>query len=373
MNGVGGKESLMHSLKFEDSCEKFCDEFIAIEVSEDLLNDLKISKMGTIIGRDDDATVLCTDKRTFKLKNVGTSNSILVVDDQPNSDQNSHLKPPTSKIVGVYSSMLLLDETTPSIQKLIDILSEYSYKGPGNEKNCIGKVLSFDQLLERMLCSKFELLDLLYQADALCIGGMWRLIDEVYISACAVQISTLIDEKKLDFTQLSLKQVKNDLVDLYPKFITEHTLTKCSKTTDQQTGLCSINESILAQFVAMYILNAPKIMVLDQFYAAWQSLLPLGIQAKSEYLYGVAFENIDENYVKYLPKSALKKDLAERINQLFEINTKWLKTQMEPYILDVIETSDNVERVFSKYCNKYIDENNQVYLIKKTNKSFSLT
>ncbi|KAF1742509.1 hypothetical protein MXB_3219, partial [Myxobolus squamalis] len=246
-----------------ENMNKFNSDFLVMEVKEDFLENFEIDQEIFIVGGNEGPAVLCTEKKTFGIKTSETSNSLIIIGTQPpeqiekRSDQSVSS---THQIEGIITSFLEITQIKPSPQKLMDILKEYPYKGPINEKiyNNDSK-FSLQKLSEYAQCSKSELIDILQRQNAIIIDGFWRVIDDFYISKCVVQILNLIDEKSWDLKSIPIPLLYQVLECLFPSFVIRHCLKLCG-TLDSTESTAELNEPSSASFVATYILSAPRCM-----------------------------------------------------------------------------------------------------------------
>uniref|UniRef100_A0A6B2GAQ3 Sister chromatid cohesion protein DCC1 n=1 Tax=Myxobolus squamalis TaxID=59785 RepID=A0A6B2GAQ3_MYXSQ len=103
------------------------------------------------------------------------------------------------------------------------------------------------------------------------------------------------------------------------------------------------------------------------FFATWNNLLPLEIRCNSDYLQGIAVENVESKTITYFPKSALSYDTVKRMNEIFDFKEKWSKKEIEPYLFDILETEITLDYLLLNYCIKKTDGSDNFFYIRKSN------
>ncbi|KII64866.1 Sister chromatid cohesion protein DCC1 [Thelohanellus kitauei] len=357
---VPKRSERVYNLEFSEDFERFGNEFFCLELSESQYQVLKSEMLFKIVGDENSTPVLCTEKQTFALKTVETSNNLLVVDNTFHATQTPQGSSRPHQVLGIEHSKLQMFETKPSEQKLRDILGAYPYQGPQYEPKYRNDVLSLEQLSEHMQCSNSQLLDLLFgMPDATSLDGYWRVVDEHYLAKCVVQICNLVDENQWDPEALPNDDIREILSSLYSRGIIDLALEVCCHVKSE-TDPYSLSEKKVARFYAIYILHDAKRMVLSEFYSTWQNLLPLGFEATSDHLKGVALEDEENNTITYFPKSSLSRNMADRFKQIFSMSEKWRKSQLDPYIKEILDKNQTLDQIYSQYCHKHT-QNDEIY------------
>ena len=134
-------------------------------------------------GQPDEDAVLCTQSKTYAMKFVGTSNSVLLVppanhseyyENQLKNDSNSDEEKVVAPVLKVVSGNMELIETAPRLDKLKSLLSEKPYKleedDMGNlEENQESRIglYNWNDLVDNIQASDEELLSGLQALSAL--------------------------------------------------------------------------------------------------------------------------------------------------------------------------------------------------------------
>jgi sister chromatid cohesion protein DCC1 len=146
-------------------------------------------------GQPDEDAVLCTQSKTYAMKFVGTSNSVLLVPPanlsdenlQANDSNNSDEKVVANVIKVVPGNMELI-EVSPRLDKLRLLLSENTYRFDENDMETLEDnqesktgLYSWNDLIDNIQASDEELRLGLQALSAVEINGYWRLVDESYM------------------------------------------------------------------------------------------------------------------------------------------------------------------------------------------------
>jgi sister chromatid cohesion protein DCC1 len=152
----------------------------------------------TIKGLPDDDAVLCTDSSTFSLRQVNTSNSLVLstMDDVLDWEVYDDL-----------SSTIELLPCTARVGRLATLLSSTLYTGPENEGTSSDATFyTFDQLLSIVQASRTELETALVEMNAFVLDDYHRCIDPAYLHHMLDGLSTNATILGYDIRCLSLQE-----------------------------------------------------------------------------------------------------------------------------------------------------------------------
>lgn len=182
-----------------------------LELDAHILSEIKEGRTLSFKGGLNEKLVLCTDTKTYDVKEAEISNSVLLIPDLKHSQatSTSPLKSPKGKVHNTsldksledVDAVIVADETfdrkleqrkvikicheyfecreiNPRFRKLCDLLQLTRYSGPENEY-CIDKNLlfTFDQLLDTIQCSRKEFMNGLKQFRAIAINDRYRVLE----------------------------------------------------------------------------------------------------------------------------------------------------------------------------------------------------
>lgn len=270
------------------------------------------------LGGLNEKVVLCTNNKTFEVKEAGISNSVLLIPDLKSAQatSTSPLKSPKNKantslernqndstdsiedesvdgaqarkqedryVKKIFHEYFECREVKPKYRKLIDLLQMTRYSGPENEY-CIDQSLlfTFNQLLNTIQCSRYEFETGLRLYRALPIDGYMRVLDVEYeyrllalMLGIVTENSWPIDAVDRDETLASISEV------IAPSAIVEalfdvYTYPSASPSSSDKT-LYTYREELVCRTIALNILQQGSKFYYDDFMETWQCALPEGL------------------------------------------------------------------------------------------------
>ena len=298
-----------------------------LEVPNNLAEELERGASLTIRGDANDSAVLCSNDKTFDLKEAETSNSLLLVDklgfpgeSQMRNDisssqinksdtlEDSRLLYP-SHITGIVYRYLELKECRPRLSKLRAILNGsqkcgvkqiclYSGANSINTENSA----SFDDLLDTIQCSKVELSNGLKNLKAINVPGTsnstesWFLMDISYHMKILSLICNYIEEMALDWDVYvidrdkiiqTLKEIEPDYVisqvfDFYFQSLSgnesnEEKPSMSQNISNEKTNtLYKACKDLICKFFGEFLLETNPKYRLQEFLQIWQKAVPGG-------------------------------------------------------------------------------------------------
>lgn len=186
------------------------DDLKLLELNPHLLAEIQAGHQLQFKGGLNEKLVLCSDTRTYDVKEAEISNSLLLVPELKHSQatSTSPLKSPKGNVqnrsldrsleadddagdaegtlrnleqrhvVKICHEYFECREINPRFRKLYDLLQVTRYSGPENEY-CIDRnmLFTFQQLLDTIQCSRSEFVDGLRQFRAIEIDGRYRMLE----------------------------------------------------------------------------------------------------------------------------------------------------------------------------------------------------
>lgn len=123
-----------------------------------------------IRGLESDAAVICTDSSTYPIKELQTSNSILITKQNFNGESESF-----QEIVGQVSSIWEAVRGAPNLGRVRSVLARYGlYQGQDIDSANMETGCSLNTLLSEVQASEQEVKRELKRLDALVLGGKFR-------------------------------------------------------------------------------------------------------------------------------------------------------------------------------------------------------
>ncbi|KAK6919883.1 Sister chromatid cohesion protein Dcc1 [Dillenia turbinata] len=319
------------------------DDFILLELDPSLIPDVLHQRM-TLRGQPDEDAVLCTQRKTFGIKFVGTSNSVLLVPPSSSSSNCDYVdeftdstehgnKLPIASVLKVSPGTLVLVEVAPRLDKLKLLLLERPYRFEDAmevdemdqlEEKRMG-FFKWDDLVRCVQASDDELREGLRAIHAVEIDGYWRIVDEAYMGDV---LNMLLHNLVLNDWSLDAL-VEDEVVGV---------LVYGSKVGDGVGGCrWKLDEKRVCVHFARVVLREGK-KRMESFMEVWLQKVPDGMSASFEMLKGeVLTERIAaEIWVHTFSVSSLPLNPADRFSAPFSKRPKWEWKDLEPFLKFII-------------------------------------
>ncbi|KAH7293250.1 hypothetical protein KP509_28G017500 [Ceratopteris richardii] len=332
-----------------------------------------------IRGGLNDEAVLCTSSRTYAIKFVMSSNTILIM--PPPSSHGSSASGEeldtksetggkrTASAMAAATGHLELVEVAPNFEKLKSLLSERLYGEDTDsmdvEESTSG-LYTWDDLLEKLQLSEKELQEGLKSLAAVQVGGFWRLVDKKYMH-CVFEL-ILLNAMQHDWSLQGLKEkevVSALMADGYSAQIVIHCLATYGQRVslafeagiasngsyDLDSHVWELNERHVCLHYANQLLSSASRWRVDDFVDAWQQNLPSGVQASLDMLKGkILIEKLgSDSWLYPFSVANLPSNPAERFAALFRERPRWEWEDLEPYISDLRAPGKSVDALLLKY------------------------
>lgn len=262
--------------------------------------------------------VLCTDTKTFEVKEAGISNSVLLVPDlklaqatstsplkSPKNAANSSLdrskndstdsiedeslqettkRAQESRFVKkIFHEYMECREVQPKFRKFGDLLQLTRYSGPENEY-CIDRSLlfTFDQLLNTTQCSRQEFENGLELYRAFEIDGRIRVLEIDYEYRILSLMLGIVTENSWSFDAVDKDETLNSISNILapPSIVNAlfglYTFPSVNQTETGKT-IYTYREELVCRTIALNILQQGMKFHLDDFMQTWQGALPEGM------------------------------------------------------------------------------------------------
>lgn len=293
-------------------------KFKLLELNGHLLSAIEEGQTLQFKGGLNEKVVLCTDSKTFEVKEAGISNSLLIVPDlklgqatstsplkSPKNAANSSLdksantstesvededmpmrRHQESRLVKkICHEYFECREVNPKFRKLGDLLHLTQYSGPENEHYIDRALLfTFDQLLSTTQCSRKEFENGLRLFRALTIDNRVRVLDIDYEYRLLSLMLGIVTENSWPLERIDREEtlasisetiapahIVASLFDLYTKPGASEGTSTAAKI--QYT----YDEAMVCRTIALNMLQQGTKFHLKDFMDTWQSALPDGM------------------------------------------------------------------------------------------------
>ncbi|KAL7753292.1 Ctf8p and Ctf18p associating protein [Sorochytrium milnesiophthora] len=303
-----------------------------------------------IRGVETDSATLHTADRSFNIKDVHTSNTMLIV--QPSDDEQQLVVQDTA------SNVLEVTAAVPVWDRLRLLLRDALYEGeeledrPGQRRN---RHYTLSELQQVVQASDAELLAALRTLDALPIHGVYRVLAPSYMQevltlvfSTAVAEGWPLDALSLDKCQRVLQSEDNVL-----PAVTEHVLQVFANAQDGNTW--AVCPSKVCRFMAKMLFEnaADGMWKREEFLNAWREHVPEQYQVDASVLKDMSVETQDPisgvSYLQYIAVASLSSKPVERLAQLFAVKTKWTRDEIMPFVSDLVLERKKVEPMLIKH------------------------
>lgn len=341
------------------------DDLVLLEVDEKLLEEVLHQRV-SIRGQPEEDAVCCTKSKTYGIKYVGTSNSVLLIPPSSRSeyyenelDSHQDSSKEVAPVIKVAPGIMELHEIAPRIDKLKLLLSEEPYSLADEwESEEVDKykkrMYNWDDLINKVQASDDELKAGLQALSAVEIDGFWRVVDEKYMDSMLQMLlhNTILNDWSLDALDegVIMRVMK---MDSFPEKLVQHCLHVYGDKLDGNEGkgcLWRLDEKQVCVHFAREVLRKGK-MKLEHFMDEWRQKIPLGMRANFDMLEGeVLTERLGvETWVRGFRVCSLPLNPAERFTILFKERPKWEWKDLQPYIRDLTVPGLSSEGLLLKY------------------------
>ncbi|OXU23097.1 hypothetical protein TSAR_013014 [Trichomalopsis sarcophagae] len=354
---------IVQSLYSSVPVDKDTDEYKILELDHHLIEALKIGDTLTFRGDENEPAVLCSNTRTYEVKEAETSNTCLLVpnlkcaDDMKDEEIEGHIAE-SVEVKGVYSKYLEVREISPKLSKLQTLLEPSSFKGMEYEK-LIDKSTLYDweRIQDNVQASDGEILKALPELLIAQMDGYYRLISFEFEAKAVPLMLDLMEENSWEIDEVDKEVSCKSLSEIIPEPIFELLFKKytepSTKTNKNGTQLYKYDEAKSSRLLAQILLTACPTNSYSDFMEAWKIGSPDSIQPKEEYLYGAAIVvnnslTMRKEVILY-PESNLSDDIQKRLNELFKAKEKWTVKEIAPYISKFTTRKQDVNAILTKH------------------------
>ncbi|QCD95508.1 sister chromatid cohesion protein DCC1 [Vigna unguiculata] len=344
------------------------DDLLLLELDEKLLPDVLHERV-VLRGQPDEDAVLCTQSRTYAMKFVGTSNSVLLIppanhsefcENPQKNDSNKEEEKVVAPVIKVVSGNMELVEAAPRLDKLKSFLLEKTYNfeeyDDGNLEDNVESTIglySWNDLVDNIQASDEELRSGLQALSAVEINGYWRLVDGSYMDMILGMLlkNSVLNDWSLN--ALNEDEVVSTLVsDGFPGVLARHCLHTYGTKVNEDMPDCvwKLDEKRVCIHFAREILKSGK-RKLESFMDEWRKKVPDGMQPTFDLVEGeVLIERIGvETWIRAFSVASLPSNPAERFAILFRERTKWEWKDLQPYVRDLKVPGLSSEGLLLKY------------------------
>ncbi|XP_037043947.1 sister chromatid cohesion protein DCC1 [Bradysia coprophila] len=369
-------------------------DYKLLELNEEVLTQIQQGQTLSFKGGLSEKIVLCTDNRTYDVKEAEISNSLLLIPNLKMAQQTSTspLKSPRNNmsnksldssveeedigsgntrvlerrpVLKIFHEYFECREIKPRFRKMNDLLQLTRYFGPENEY-CIDKSLLFtyQQLLDTIQCSRAEFANGLKEYRVIEVDGRMRILDYEYEYRILSLMLALISENSWKLDEIDRDETVSALNGIAPDCIIEGLFDSYATKASENPDKYQYQEDMVCHIIAQYILQQGSKFHVGDFMTSWQEALPEGMIANEKYLRGIGIIDKGSNQpcVRALSEINLSTKLMDRLKVLFKAKERWTLEEIEPYIEYFATPQLSVSTLMSKYARAITDNGIRFYV-----------
>ncbi|KAL0576923.1 Ctf8p and Ctf18p associating protein [Marasmius crinis-equi] len=355
----------MPEFQFSFSSSSISDEdsFKLLELPVDLCKIIE-SSLATakplrfdIKGDAAEEAVLCTDDRTYALRSVALSNTIVVAT-SPQYSSNLDFADDTLVIRDQVNEILELTPIVPRLHKLTTLLrgKEYGEDHEDEEmEDDTEQRLSYSDAKNTIQASTVELERGLRDKRILDVNGELRPIAPAYLSHIIELILNSLVSNAIDHTAASVENLCTILSENHevPRLISTQVMSWFGNIQD---GHWRMDVQSVIREAGLSVLKSHQTspISLQKLTAAWKALV--GDKFASEvslqllagnYLMNTSYDGLD--MLTYFPASTLPIEPAPRFSDLFLTRSRWKSEDIAPFLSDIAVDSKERDKLLLKY------------------------
>ncbi|CCM05006.1 uncharacterized protein FIBRA_07205 [Fibroporia radiculosa] len=326
-----------------------------------------------IKGSPEEDAVLCTPDKTYAIRSVVLSNSVLVVTPGPLAVDESGMGREAAVIRDQLSEILELVPSVPKLHKLDTLLRGAEYGEEHEDED--GVESEGDDKLPRQKLSYQEARDMLQASDAeldrglrerriLILDGRIRPIAPSYLTTILELILTHLVSLSLRHDAASVDELSSALEEGYDirRDVCEQILCWFGQTHEKKWRM-DVNS--IVKEVGLGILRSyeDEHTPQDEFMQRWRKAVGDSFEAE------VSLNLLSGNYLSqvdtlrdsptamltYFPSSRLPIDPSARFTDLFLTRPRWKAEEIAPFLADIVVDSKERDRLLLKYTRAVTD------------------
>uniref|UniRef100_A0A1I8A3Z5 Sister chromatid cohesion protein DCC1 n=1 Tax=Steinernema glaseri TaxID=37863 RepID=A0A1I8A3Z5_9BILA len=333
-------------------------DYKLVELPKDLADKFEKGEKFVLRGDADDFPVLCTEDRTFLIKEAEISNQMIFADGLSlasgvaEGDVKLELRP-ISAVRNIFWELTEIEHI--SMNRLKEILREDEMHWEESIES-IQKTHTWEYLLDHVQMSEQQLRDSLRSQPTVEVGGVFRWLSSDYRDRLVNEITDLCDERAVSDVNVDCVTFAG-LRSRLPGSICDQAIQwflrdQC-KPNEGEEGVYVLDEAQICRSKASQILRTTVQFNLDHFERIMEKMMPVPLDLKYEYLRGLALvtETMTAGKtVRYLAVEDLPENLKDRFQLLFSLKSPWKYSEVEPYLDDVCSSSKAKGQVLLRYC-----------------------
>lgn len=308
-------------------------------------------------GDSQDEVVLCTASSSYFVKEVETSNALLIM---PTLKVEGELTEAGEKFLtitpinGLAQHYLELHKIPcVSLYRLRDLLHQNRLPWDWMEKDSPTDTYSMEMLLDHVQMSEEELTRALAEMPVVEHNGRLRwLSNELQDKFLNLIVEAFddLDVPSINITHLTFSALRSFLPEHITDAIIQWFLTKmCTK---MEEGDYNVNPDPFVRARAAQLLRAVARFEMKTFEKLLDEMLPVGIQMESSHLLGICVysESVRGKFISYLSVEDLPENPRARLEVLFSMQKLWTLEEITPYLSDICSDAREISVLLYGLC-----------------------
>ncbi|KAF8897615.1 sister chromatid cohesion protein Dcc1 [Infundibulicybe gibba] len=313
-----------------------------------------------IKGEQGDDAVLCTHDKTYAMREVVLSNSVLMV-----TPADGHETDTAAVVVrDTVSAVMELTPAVPRMEKLAAMLRGRLYDdGEDEAEESETQGVRFDTVKAIIQASDAELDAGLCERRVLILNGELRPLAPEYLHTILTLLLTLLVSLALPVDKAPIEELASALAD-------EHEVARSVSVQVMQwfgtvkEGKWAVNIQALVKEIGVGILREHKEtpIELDELLAKWKSLVGDTFESHiSLPLLSGTYLHTTPTHLVYFPASDLPTVPAARFGHLFRTRARWSGEDIAPFLADIAVDSKDRDRLLLKFARATTDKDGAWY------------
>ena len=340
-----------------------------IETDGELVKAISEGKSVSLKGSAEDNAVICSDSKTYEIKEAETSNSMLFISKFLGPGVCSGKDLEIAEVEYLTNSYFELSLSPPKLFKLHNLLSTCYFKGEAEEREVdVQKLFSVPELTNQVQASLKEVVSCIAAMGAFSLNGYVRLLSFDLSCEMMVHVIQLCLENDWPLTSIPVEGVCKSLVSIYPKEILIHFLKFFSpeipvwsddNVVDNNIENVSLSRCKVCQLFGNMILKNGSKFRLRDFIDSWRQVVPnemdpvlsdLEDSSIIDYLdlMKQSKEDTSAAMIWYFDKWILPVENDKRLAVLFAQKPAWSFNELFPFFKDLCDKA-GLSTILAKY------------------------
>ncbi|KAH9176582.1 sister chromatid cohesion protein Dcc1 [Lactarius sanguifluus] len=334
---------------------------------ESSTGELKLAIKG---GVDDDA-VLCTSERTYNIRSVVLSNSVLVISPPSDADGNSD----QVMIQDSLNELLELVPTVPRLHRLNTLLKGHEWEeGREEEDENFGaakrKRITVDQARAELQASEQELAQALQEKHVLILDDVLRPLSPSYLHKILELLLMHLVSLSQPHDAASVQELSQPLEDEH-EVKREVTLQvmRWFGQVDADNVSWNVDVEKLVRQLGLGVLRQHKNDPVpeDEFMAKWNTAVgdtfasSTSLQLLTGNYLCASSPFCSSTMLSYFPCAGLPVDPVARFSDLFLTRPRWKAEDIAPYLSDIAVDSKDLDKLLLRYARALTDKDGLWY------------